>query len=498
MQDSRSSTTTNDRQPSKVWSWLKNPWVVLLLCVIIPPASWVGSGLLLEYSRQRVVDALSGSDTVKIAYKKNVSRPCLLREDSGTRLPVWMPEFIDERLPERWRPTVQLVMDAHFSGQASDADVARANYLSELRYIGFDDATHVSEEALRSCIEGHNLQHLIFGKAQRLTDSQFTALSRKVELSRLKKLEGPFDQQRIDTLSRLTQLEVLELDGSCAGANLTGIGGLSNLYVFYWNRSELSDEQFSQLIPQHRVEFMRLGGTRLTSKSWPRLGKLKVTWLSLESPSIDDDALREFAKLKGLAELRLRGGRVTDAGIKNLSTIYCLGLLELDTSQLTIASARVMSRMDYFYGLRTPDGSNVTDEWLKHLARRELAELSIPNSQVTDAGVSLLAGEEELARLCLAGSKITDNCFSTLSKLKSLLHLDLRFTEITDLGLATLSWSGRYNSHVKLALEGTRVTTAGAREFLDNNPNAEVFGIEGIQPRSPADWIVPLPGKKTP
>ncbi len=493
MQDSSTSAAPSDRELSGIWSLLKNPWLVLVMCIIVLPGSWVGAGMLIEYRRQCVVDALSHRSTVSIVY-----RNAAWSGDVDTRLPVWLPELIGDRLPERWRPAVELVLVAHFSEHASDADVSLVNRLSDLRYARFDDAKDVSEDALRSCVERNNLRHLIFERARRLSASEFTALSQKTELTWLTKLAGPFDQHGIDALSGLAKLEMLELDGPATAANLVGIGRLPGLKTLNWTRSKLNDEQFAGLAPQRRIVTMHLGDTDLTSRSWPTLGTMSVNILSLDCPNIDDDALRELAKIDGLGSLTLRGGRITDAGVKELSAAPKLRELEIDTSELTVASAQAISRMPGFAFLRTPDGSAVTDEWLKELARRELAILSLPNARVTDAGVAFLSGEEWLRDLCLARTDITDNCFDTLRTLPRVYHLDLRFTEITDAGLKEFSARLRQTSVIMLAMEGTHVTEAAAREFLKQHPQSDVFGIEGIQPRSSADWILPLPGKKTP
>lgn len=492
MQDTSASTAPSDRQLSGIWLWLKNPWLVLLMCIIVLPGSWIGAGLLIEYRRQCIVDALSHRSTVSIDYRL----PAWLG-DVDTRLPVWMPEFIGERLPQRLRPAIQLVLSVHFSEQASDADVSLVNRLSDLRHARFRDAKDVSEEALRVCVERNNLHDLIFERARQLSASEFTALSQKAELTCLTKLAGPFDQHGVDALSRLAKLEMLELDGPATATNLAGIGRLTALTTLNWTRSKLNDEQFAGLAPRQRIVTLHLGETDLTSKSWPALGAMSVNILSLDCPNIDDEALRELAKIEGLGSLTLRGGRITDAGVKELSAAPELRELEIDTSELTVASAQAISRMPGFAFLRTPDGSTVTNEWLKELARRELAILSIPNARVTDAGVAFLSGQEWLRDLCLAGTNITDNCFDTLRTLPRACRLDLRFTKITDAGLKEFSARLRQTREIELALEGTHVTEAAAREFLKQHPSSDVFGIEGIQPRYSADWLVPLPSKKT-
>lgn len=103
-------------------------------------------------------------------------------------------------------------------------------------------------------------------------------------------------------------------------------------------------------------------------------------------------------------------------------------------------------------------------------------DLSVAQSQVTDAGLVHLKGLRRLNRLRLNDTEITDAGLAHLADLTRLEHLGLSGTQVTDAGLAHLDGLIALNS---LALGATRITDAVADPVV----RSPAF-MRSLEPRS--------------
>jgi hypothetical protein len=88
----------------------------------------------------------------------------------------------------------------------------------------------------------------------------------------------------------------------------------------------------------------------------------------------------------------------------------------------------------------------------------DLAELSIRNRKMDNAGMAMLAGLPKLARLHLYSSTVGDDGLKVLKTLPNLRFLPLGGTRVTDAGLAQL---GNLTQLEYLGLRGNHITDAG-------------------------------------
>ncbi len=478
MEDSELTQPADELRPPSAWGWLKHPWVLLIFGGLLLLGVWIGAGVFLEHRRAEIIKTLQGREGIKLGY-------------NHMRYPLWLPEFIGKRLPRPKGFLVRMVSNADFSGAVSPADLALVNRLPEISSFSFEDATELSEAQWIELLEAHEVEWLEFTTPRRLADTAFAALSRNGKLTHLSVLAGPFKQSAIDALGQQRDLKTLRINGAATTADLTCLAKLPELADLDWRNSDLSDQQLAQLAASKSLNELKLTGTNLTTRSWPVLGALRVESLWLEDPQINDDTLREVSKNHSLLALAFRGGTITDAGVKELRALPVLSSLELDTAGLSPASARAIAEFPKLQGLGAVDGSGITDEWLAELGGQQLRVLVLRNSQVTDAGVACLSGQESLDALSLQGSQITDACLCTLGRMvTSQGILDLSNTAITDSGLWLFSTSINPESKCTLLLSGTQVTQAGAERFLKERPNVNLAGIEGVGPSDVGDWTM--------
>jgi hypothetical protein len=110
--------------------------------------------------------------------------------------------------------------------------------------------------------------------------------------------------------------------------------------------------------------------------------------------------------------------------------------------------------------LASPQGnSRYADPAMVHLkALRQLRELDLGYSHITDAGLAAIADSTELRSLCLYGTKVTDDGLRHLRRLNKLETLVLASENFSDAGLENIA---RVPSLKLLNLNGTRVSDAG-------------------------------------
>jgi hypothetical protein len=147
--------------------------------------------------------------------------------------------------------------------------------------------------------------------------------------------------------------------------------------------------------------------------TWCFLALSKSAFAQPESdakPKIDTDAdLKEFVqKNSDIAGLNLSHSQVTDAGLKELSTLKKLTALRLR-------------------------GLKITDAGLKSLAGLEnLIELDLSLTGISDAGLKELHGLKNLFRLDLSRTQVTAAGVKELIEKVKVKSLDLTWTQITE------------------------------------------------------------------
>jgi hypothetical protein len=140
---------------------------------------------------------------------------------------------------------------------------------------------------------------------------------------------------------------------------------------------------------------IKLGPGVRSPQSLEALGRLRnLTHLIIVAPQADDLWLKGACRTPSLRRVSIRGGRITDEGIRMLA------------------------------GART------------------LRIVRIPDSAVTDAGVAALAGSIELEELDLRGAGITDASVPVLNSLPNLKDLNIVRTQITRTGAESLRAAG--------------------------------------------------------
>jgi internalin A len=334
---------------------------------------------------------------------------------------------------------------------------------------------------------------LLFGggnppEATRPIEASLGALAEFKELRTLSLSNTPLSAQAREALGTLTQIETLTLGITAAlkDADLKHIARLGQLRRLSIHKGSLTDADAKELGRLQRLEVLDIrdlsgSGIKLTEEGWRDLAGLKeLRHLSLPCDGVTDAGLKCLGDLSHLRSLEFwrrvlePGGRVTQAGLKELTRLTELQTLSLDGVQVQDADLAVLAGMklrelhfpkdartdlaskhykaamdcpaevvtvwiftDYDLYKMPPDvrssvrslslGPRITDQGLKYVARlSQLQRLDLRLTNMTDAGLKELAGLKQLELLDLSDTRVTDAGLKELTGLKQLRHVVVR------------------------------------------------------------------------
>lgn len=284
----------------------------------------------------------------------------------------------------------------------------------------------------------------------------------------------------------------------------------------------ITDAEFARLLPLVKrlpnLQTLDLGSvTTLTSKSFKLIPQLfDLQCLFLDSTSITDADLSEFAQMELLYWLDLSGTTVGDAGLRTLAKYPSLQTLVLyRMSRMTTTGVGMLSDLQRLRVLHIdvstdPDGMTrkiggfeklyeleigpITDDHCRNLTGlRSLCILDVGNryaydaikrevarstyNQITDTGLKTLTKLENLRSLNLTGNGVTLVGVKEMANLKNLQELNLHWTSTTDAGLQQVA---KVKTLRMLDVGRTTIGRAGLKELL-SLPILEALSVEATQ-----------------
>ena len=202
-----------------------------------------------------------------------------------------------------------------------------------------------------------------------------------------------------------------------------------------------------------RPLLVNVAGTGISSTGVGQLADLKsLRGLNLElCPRVDDEAVKQLSRARGLVVLGLMGVDVSEKGLESLQTLQNLRALDLEIcEQVGDAGCTELAK---FPALRVLilkktafEPIRVSDAGLEKLtALSQLRVLNLYANKVSDQGLVHLQQFSDLRQLDLSLTGITDGGLPHLAKLAGLTHLDLLYSNgfagplITGKGLQSLA-----------------------------------------------------------
>ena len=319
--------------------------------------------------------------------------------------------------------------------------------LPALQTLGLYDVP-LPKGALASLARIRNLKELSLAECG-LTDDDVAALAACAELTSLSLRGNAVTDAGLDSVVKLTKLEVLDL------GNSSSVG----------SEMQITDDGLAKLAVLRRLRQLNLSSTRLplgfTDKglahlsAFPDLESLDVAGLNL-----GDGALLHIGRCTNLRHLGLHFGGFTDEGMKEIRNLTKLKAISISSGQLTeqgLIHLGDLPKLE-FAELRT---GGVTDRvmerlsQIKSLARLDLYASSQPGVAVslppfTARGLAHFKDHPGLRTLWLTNVEIDDSLLAALKELTQLGELTLMMPRLSDDGVREL----------QAALPKTRVSAA--------------------------------------
>ena len=149
--------------------------------------------------------------------------------------------------------------------------------------------------------------------------------------------------------------------------------------------------------------------------------------LDLRHACVDEDLLVLSAK-KSVMEIDVSDSNVSDRGIEYLADVPHLQSLNLTrTNVKSLSGISKLKRLRYLY----LDNTLVDDDSLKKLKGTQLKLLSLGETRISDAGLTVLEALQSLQILDLMRNDVGKNVVRVSSKLPNLRTLDVRDTSCT-------------------------------------------------------------------
>jgi hypothetical protein len=175
---------------------------------------------------------------------------------------------------------------------------------------------------------------------------------------------------------------------------------------------------------------------------------------------------------------------VSDEDLELLEEIPGLRVLQFDHADnaLTDAGMAKLAEMTQIQHLRIR-GGNIGDEGLKTLSTMpNLRMLNLPQGKFTDAGLAQLKQLPRLDSLRIGSPKVTDAGIAVLREFPNLRSVHLIDIPITDRGLADLQAIPKLDS---LYLDGAKISDAAVDELFAKHPHLHVHFNQAHHDRDP-------------
>jgi Leucine Rich repeat len=233
----------------------------------------------------------------------------------------------------------------------------------------------------------------------------------------------------------------------------------------------VTDQGLMNLRGLTRLHVLNLTRTGVRGPGLPLLwGNKELRKLNLSSLPLGDEGLKHLDGFKSLEHLTLQNNGITGDGLVHIAGLSGLRALRFSSESINAAGLRHLSRMSYLHELylNVPELANI--DFLGRFA--ELRWLSLRNSSIGDAQLSVIARFTKLENLDLEDTRIGDGGLRALAGLSNLWLLNLNGTRITDAGLAELTGLSKCQ---QLRIMRTGVTAKGIAALSVRCPGMQVL-----------------------
>lgn len=230
--------------------------------------------------------------------------------------------------------------------------------------------------------------------------------------------DGPIGEEDARRLAELPGLESLSLNLNATPFKLSPLGKNTTLSTLYLRGR--ADSDFRDLAALSDLQELRLSGEGISDNIMPTVGGLKkLRELSLHEP--------------------LPKKKITDEGVKSLSGLKNLEILELESTGVTDQCLATIGNLSTLTHLNVSN-TKIAGSGMKHLLKlKNLKTLRLIQTPLGDEGVQEIARIDSLRNLSIASTNVTDVGLKEIAAMSGLEYLFIgRNTRATEKGITEL------------------------------------------------------------
>lgn len=306
------------------------------------------------------------------------------------------------------------IVDLHGAKNLTDNGVTSLGHVAQFRELNLG-YTQVSDKGLAVFSQCKNLRNL---------DLTQTAVTDAGLL--------PFRECK--------QLQVLQIDRTKITAKgLEVFKDHSDFKMLYLNSIGLTDEGLAHFKNSKGIERLFLDDARISDKGLEQIGGYaKLDHLDLNNTPTTDIGLVHLKNLPNLKGLGLNNTKVTDVGLAHLKVHKNLHGIGLHNTGVTDAGIGHLftKELGGLSGIEL-DGTQISDDALAILKGIRATRMSFTNTRITDKGLLHFQGKE-LQQLYVNKTALSDASVPVLMSIKGLQRLEIQGTKITPAGIEKL------------------------------------------------------------
>lgn len=282
---------------------------------------------------------------------------------------------------------------------------------------------------------------------------------------------------------------------------MTAVATLPDLKVFSLFRGKVTDKGMAHLSRSRSLMSVRVNRAAITDEGiaslvkLPKLLSLDVFAAESDNPEnfseegeqtqVTDVGLEHIGGCPQLQSLNIHGASVSLAGLQRLfQRCPDLRFLALSRSAVDLGGLEAASVLSHLETIRIT-GTDLNDQDAKQLSQlKNLREIS-GTFVISNEGVEQLASLQHLESLRLSRGA-DDRCIPAIAKLRNLKELSIQLTEITDDGLELLKGMPKLED---VMLTGSGFTSR-CLQTVATWPNLRTLLLERLNPRQDgkAEW----------
>ncbi|MGL4398508.1 MAG: leucine-rich repeat domain-containing protein [Luteolibacter sp.] len=275
-----------------------------------------------------------------------------------------------------------------------------------------------------------------------------TSLEPLVQLKKLKRLylDGTrFNGRELAAIGKMQAIEglsfwhcnLLELDFSV-------LMNLKNLSALSLGDCKLPPTALKKIAEMQNLVRLELAESDVSSEMLSALGGMKsLRYLGLDNTGIAPESLIHIKPFPNLEEVCLRGEatQVSDNGVTAILNAFPnLKIFNVNAARIGPAGFNRLAEFKLLRSLRLTDVKSMPNSSvlaLSHLGELDFLDLS--RSGITDSQIALLMPlKRQLGELFLYRTRITDASIPALKEMKALRRIDVSGTDITENGVSEL------------------------------------------------------------